>query len=278
MADTKIEWTDKVWNPTTGCTKGCFYCYARTMAGRLQKMGQEKYRDGFTPACHPHELEKPLRWKKPCRIFVNSMGDLFDPAIPDHFIYQVLSVIDQTPQHTFQVLTKYPLRMRDLINNHWQYSVPRTLNLWLGVSVTNQADANERIPLLLKTTAAIRFVSIEPMLGPVDLHNLAGPAACFYQVLRPITGSGDGNRPALDWVVCGGMTGANAIPLHPDWVRLLRDQCRGADVPFFFKGWGTGVSPFLGEWCFSMAAGHTGKKASGSELDGREWKQFPEGK
>lgn len=284
MADSRIDWTDKVWNPTTGCTKGCSYCYARTMAHRLQLMGQEKYKNGFDPAFHPDELQKPLHWEKPCRVFVNSMGDLFDPAIPYEFIVRVLAIIARCPQHTFQILTKMPRRMREFFAG-----VDIPANLWLGVTVEDQAAADLRLPVLLAIPAGVRFVSIEPMTGPVDLAPGWGHLG---------TGPIDG----LHWVIAGGMTGSDAVPMHPEWVRSLRDQCRAASVPFFFKQWGewlpqcnepfrprkylflnrdgridrTGDSVITNSGWSGM--GLVGKKAAGSMIDGQEWKQFPEGK
>jgi len=308
MADSRIEWTDKVWNPTTGCTKGCSYCYARIMAGRLQKMGQEKYIGGFAPACHPGELEKPLCWRKPCRVFVNSMGDLFDPAIPFEFIDQILVVIACCPQHTFQILTKFPERVLE-------YSTDRLLppNLWVGVTVEDQAAADARLPFLLRTPAAVRFVSIEPMTGPVELPRIKRTLVKPSNHFPGVEFAGDGGYPlGVDWVICGGMTGKDAVPMHPDWVRTLRDQCKAADVPFFFKGWGE-WRPRIAAWepkpfgifldgsyyragllmgpinaeAIAITERHSrqqyamihrvGKKAAGSRIDGQEWKQLPEG-
>lgn len=308
---TKIEWTDKVWNPTTGCTKGCSYCYARTMAGRLQRMGQEKYRDGFTPVCHPGELEKPLRWKKPCRIFVNSMGDLFDPAIPFEFIDQILAIIARCPQHTFQILTKYADRMEQYFNhgpsshctrqgavqNQLDFHYARTCppeqfgksgriifgrdvswplsNLWLGVSVEDQHAVTKRVPELLGTPSSVRFISIEPMIGPVDLERVHWPDKGEHRVdvLRGgfwsdsrwgfVNHSDLQESGLIDWVIVGGMTGKEAVPMHPDWVRSLRDQCQTSGVPFFFKQWG--------EWKPTASANYaTGKKtAAYGKAEGR---------
>lgn len=325
MADTRIEWTDRTWNPTTGCSLGCTYCYAEKMAHRLKAMGQPKYRQGFTPACHPGELVKPVRWKKPCRVFINSMGDLFDPAIPEEFINKVVTTIFLFPEHTFQVLTKQPQRMQEYFSAH--QSPP---NLWLGVTVENQAAADARIPLLLNTPATVRFVSIEPMRGAVDLERIYWPDGYgLHKYLNCLNGlehggiradgvfnSSKGNGyvlPGLDWVIVGGMTGKNAVPMHPDWIRTLRDQCKAAEVPFFFKGWGE-WRPRIAAWeprpfgifpdgryyqagllmgCINaeavvIADNHAGqeyeyihrvgKKAAGSRIDGQEWKQFPEGK
>jgi len=272
MADSRIEWTDKTWNPTTGCAKGCSYCYARTMAGRLQKMGQEKYRDGFTPTCHPGELEKPLHWNKPCRIFVNSMGDLFDPAIPFEFIDRVMNIIFRSPRHIFQILTKNAERMSEYFS---RIETPPP-NLWLGVTITSQADFH-RWWTLYYTIAAIRFISFEPLTGPIRFDCLHCHGKGHYddnnQTLCPMCKGSGQLLDRLDWVIAGGMTGKDAAPLHPDWIRSLRDQCKAADVPFFFKQWGSGESPLFADWIDGMSAGHF--KAKGSELDGCQWKQFP---
>lgn len=304
MADSKIDWTDKVWNPTTGCTMGCNYCYAEKMAHRLQLMGQEKYKLGFAPACHPVELGKPLRWKKPARIFINSMGDLFDPAIPFDFIDQIMLVINQCPQHTFQILTKHSERMQEyfqglatpgtdtetsrrMLQNpsyasggfhgmRLRYLKGESLrNLWLGVTVTCQEDLH-RWWDLWSTPAAIRFISLEPLIGPICFDNGAGK---FLD--------------RLDWLIVGGMTGKDASPMHPEWVRNIRDLCQAAAVPFYFKQWG-GWSPTdknygdVGCWesdrfyYRTHSPSYTGVfmerikgKSAGNILDGAEWKQLP---
>ena len=231
---TGINWTDATWNPVTGCTKlsaGCAHCYAEPMAKRLQAMGQPNYANGFKVTLQPHMLELPLRWTRPRRIFVNSMSDLFHEDVPDKYIDRVLDVARRAHWHTFQVLTK---RTRRLI----RYECDRAnwpKNLWLGVTVED-ASCWGRIEALRQTTAAVRFLSIEPLLGPLpELY------------LRDI-----------GWVIVGGESGPNARPMDPAWVRAIRDECVRDGVPFFFKQWG-GVQ----------------KKAAGRELDGRTWDEMP---
>jgi protein gp37 len=227
MADTSIEWADKVWNPVTGCTKvseGCRNCYAERIAKRFwngRKFGDIQ--------CHPDRLDAPFHWKKPAKIFVNSMSDLFHEEVSDWFIDQVFNVAIHNPQHVFIILTKRPIKMLCCA------PLVAANNVWLGVSVENQQAADERIPLLLQTPAAIRFVSVEPMLSRISL---------------PL--------PGIDWVICGGESGANARP-HPSLedVRFLKDQCVSERVPFFLKQM----------W---------GKKMP--EIDGQTWNQFPGGK
>lgn len=210
MADTKINWTDKVWNPVTGCTKvspGCKHCYAERMAKRLQAMGQEHYRDGFTVTLHADALELPLSWKKPSMVFVNSMSDLFHKDVPTEFIHRVFGIMTAASRHTFQVLTKRATRMSWLTDSMF---VPD--NVWLGVSVENDAYI-ERISFLRAANARTKFLSIEPLLGP--LPNL------------PMTG--------IDWVIVGGESGPGARPMDLDWARSIRDQCERAGVAFWFK-------------------------------------------
>lgn len=284
MSKTKIDWADMVWNPVTGCTpisEGCQHCYAERMAKRLQLMAPKKYSQGFAVKCHPEALSEPLKIKKPQRIFVCSMGDLFHDDVPDDFILKVLEVAEKAPQHTFIVLTKRPGRALQLFHN-WGLvpddflGVPPSgeafpKNIWFGVTVENQTRADERISLLLEIPAAVRFVSVEPMLSAVDLAYLCFNGADSF-----------GTLPGLDWIICGGETGPDARPMHPDWVRSLRDQCKAAEVPFFFKQWG--------EWfpdakryfhAQSQIFGNTaifkiGKKAAGHMLDGKEHREFPE--
>ena len=217
---TKIEWADEVLNVVTGCTPvsaGCQNCYARRMHGRFSKepFSEVKF--------HPERLDQPLRWLNPRRIFVCSMGDLFHEDVPDEFISRVFGRMRCANQHTFMILTKRPERMRWFI-----WNLP---NVWLGVSVENQSTADERIPMLLKTPAAVRFVSVEPMLGPVDLLSIKtsdgdGPS-------RELIWIGEG--AGIGWVICGAETGPGARPMDPTWARDLRDQCREAHVRFFMK-------------------------------------------
>lgn len=280
MSDkTKIEWTESTWNPVTGCTKvsqGCKHCYAERDWARMQHVPSYSGRKFTDVACHPERLDIPLRWKKPRLIFVNSMSDLFHESVPGDFIEQVFGVIALAKQHTFQILTKRPDRMRSwlskatmavndkdpsaltsyfpklagYLDNPVAYHTFPLPNVWLGVSVEDQQAADERIPLLLQTPAAVRWISAEPLLGPVDLTNCGGANAItgidgretywadfpFDHVLPGTT---------LDWVVVGGESGPNARPMHPDWARSLRDQCAAAEVPFLFKQWG--------EWQISSA-------------------------
>ena len=229
----KIEWTDKTWNPVTGCTKlsvGCDNCYAERMAYRLKSMGQPRYRYGFSVRTHEDVLRAPYRWKKSRRVFVCSMADLFHVDVSLRFIQSVFEAMHRNPAHTFQVLTKRSGRMLDLSK-----SLPWPANIWTGVSVENE-NFLCRARHLLRVPAETRFLSLEPLLGP--LPNLdVGP---------------------FDWVIAGGESGPGARPVDPDWVREIRDKCIASDVPFFFKQWGG-----------------TNKKKTGRVLDGVEWSQFP---
>ena len=229
----RIEWTEQTWNPTTGCTKispGCKHCYAERMARRLKAMGQPNYVHGFELTLHEHVLELPLRWKSPQVIFVNSMSDLFHRDVPLDFVLQVFNVMRQAHWHTFQVLTKRSERLLALDD-----AIDWPTNVWMGVSVERQ-DYAFRINDLRATHARVRFLSLEPLLGPLPALNLAG----------------------IDWVILGGESGPGARPLDPAWVTDVRDQCLSAGVPFFFKQWG-GVR----------------KKENGRMLDGRAWDAMP---
>ena len=233
MAQSKIEWTESTWNPLTGCNKispGCKHCYAERMAKRLQAMGQANYVNGFKLTMHPQALEKPLEWKTPQVIFVNSMSDLFHKDVPLEFIQSVFDVMKRAHWHQFQVLTKRSERLLEL-SPYLEW----TDNIWMGVSVEN-ADYTFRIDHLRKTDAKIKFLSVEPLLGPISKMNLKG----------------------INWVIAGGESGPGARPLERDWVVGVRDQCLKAKVPFFFKQWG-GVQ----------------KKKAGRLLDGKTWDQMP---
>ena len=237
MADTKIEWTDKTWNPVTGCTKiseGCQYCYAERMSKRLAgRCGYDKD-EPFKVTFHPDKLDEPLRWKKPSMVFVCSMGDLFHEDVDDGFLCRVFDVMAVAEHHTFLILTKRPKRMM----NFFDITVyGKRDNLWLGVTAENQQRADERIPILLEIPAAKRFVSVEPMLGPGDITKYISRdyAKCRCMICD--------DNPTLDWVICGGETGPKARPMHPNWVRSLSDQCQEAGTPFFFKSWGEWVRP-----------------------------------
>jgi len=229
-----IEWTEATWNPITGCSKisqGCKNCYAERMAKRLKAMGQPNYVNGFKVAMHEHALELPLRWKKPQTIFVNSMSDLFHEDVPFEYVERVFDVMRRAHWHRFQVLTKRAERLLEF-NDQIQW----TSNIWMGVSVENQ-DYVSRIDCLRKTNAAVKFLSLEPLLGP--LHDL--------------------NLRNIDWVIAGGESGPGARPMSPEWVADIRDQCLAQKTAFFFKQWG-GVH----------------KKKAGRLLDGKIWSEMPE--
>ncbi|MCK4323502.1 MAG: phage Gp37/Gp68 family protein [Armatimonadetes bacterium] len=231
--NSSIEWTKSTWNPITGCTKispGCKHCYAERMALRLQAMQQPNYAEGFKLAMHRQVLSLPLQWKKPQTIFVNSMSDLFHEDVPLSFIREVFDVMKQASWHRFQVLTKRAARLSELSS---ELGWPE--NVWMGVSVENARYAF-RIQHLRSTGASVRFVSLEPLLGPVRNLDLSG----------------------IDWVIVGGESGPMARPMDEAWVTDIRDQCQQAAVPFFFKQWG-GVK----------------KKKTGRLLDGRTWDELP---
>ncbi|HMF51156.1 MAG TPA: phage Gp37/Gp68 family protein [Candidatus Saccharimonadales bacterium] len=327
---TGIEWTDATWNPVTGCTKvsqGCKNCYAERVfprayggmripiyhEGELLSMRPREFTD---VQCHPERLDQPLRWKKPRRIFVNSMSDLFHESVPDEFIDQVFHVMGACEWiktgHVFQVLTKRPERMLKymLERGHRAWNGKRPggevlyppSNIHVGVSCEDQPTADERTPLLLQTPAALRFVSLEPLLGAIDIEQFLpvkcgcrSVAECFHNMTL-----------CVDWVIVGGESGAKARPMHPDWARSLRDQCVTAGVPFFFKQWGEWATTYdrdrddpdwmtctraasstpRGRW-LNLVGGHgfhgdrvvrvvpVGKKAAGATLDGREWREYP---
>lgn len=283
MSDkTAIEWTDATWNPTTGCTQvspGCDHCYALTLAERFRGTPGHYFENGFDVQLRPDKLDQPLRWKKPRRIFVNSMSDLFHEAIPDEYIAKVWTVMAAAPQHTYQILTKRHARMRSVVtrigwrsptteersqgvrgsqayvqadeklNDH--LGAPRVLpNVWLGVSVEDQKWANIRIPALLDTPAAVRFLSCEPLLGEVSL----------FENTRIDTGT------LVDWVIVGGESGRGARPMQPRWARGLRDECTTYGIPFHFKQWGAHGSDGV----------RRDKHVNGRVLDGRTWDEFPE--
>lgn len=282
MATTKIEWADKVWNPVTGCTKvseGCRNCYAELMASRFWKDRK------FTEVrIHPERLGQPLDWGKPARVFVNSMSDLFHPDIPFEFIDEVFHIMRVADQHKYMILTKRPEIMLKFVAWQKKNSVrfdwkTAHKNIWLGVSVEDQKTADQRIPLLLETPAAVRFVSCEPLLGEVDLKGW------IYKNGMWVNGQ---NR--IDWIIVGGESGKNARPMHPGWVRSIQDQCENAGVPFFFKQWGEWLPNVYGDmsipantnfdkkhFLFSdgLAVCRVGKKNAGRLLDGREWNEFP---
>lgn len=344
MSDkTGIEWTDATWNPLVGCSvksPGCKNCYAMPMAHRIQAMskasGRSTHYEGTTRdtangpvfsgrinLAPPHILNQPLNWKRPRVIFVNSMSDLFHENVPWNWIDEIFTVMAECPQHIFQILTKRSARMRDYILNFterrkdfdchsgldWcKWPLP---NVWLGVSVEDQKRADERIPDLLETPAAVRFLSCEPLLGPLDLTRIDLDG---YSEIYPLKGTtdcedDDGNKtpdlPSLDWVIVGGESGPDARPMHPHWARTIRDQCQAEAVPFFFKQWGEWRPPGPNEYfntahgragkppaflvskdgtvhCFLESSGvdahsmlKVGKKAAGRTLDGRTHEDFP---
>lgn len=344
MSETSIERTDVTWNPVIGCSRvseGCRNCYAETMASRLSAMGQGPYQ-GLTTGTGrkakwtgvvrflPEKLALPLRWKKPRRIFVNSMSDLFHPSVTFEQIAAIFGVMAACPQHTFQILTKRPERAwnffewfcnrpnlfdgwgqvpsltnGDKVMDRWQRLATDPLpNVWLGVSIENQATADERVPVLLYCPAVVRWVSAEPLLGAVDLHNENRVHRQDYDWLTGLRYGveDDGSPmplldgPRIDWVVAGGESGAGARPAHPEWFRNLRDQCVDAGVPFIFKQWGAWVGGYgarIGfihlqndtdgcgdknthEWGDGFVSQHVGKAAAGRILDGRTWDEYPE--
>lgn len=243
MSDrSRIEWTEATWNPVTGCDRisaGCDNCYALALAKRLKAMGADKYQTdgdprtsgpGFGVTCHPGALGQPARWRTPRTVFVNSMSDLFHARVPIAFVQQVFAVMADTPQHTYQVLTKRPLRAARLADR-----LPWSDNVWLGVSIENM-DVAHRLDHLRRVPAAVRFLSCEPLLGPLDDLDLAG----------------------VNWVIAGGESGPNYRPMDVRWAQGIRDACLSQDVPFFFKQWG-GRTP----------------KALGRNLDGQTWDQMP---
>lgn len=232
-ASSEIEWTDATWNPVTGCTKisaGCAHCYAETMTRRLRAMGQPNYQDGFAVRVHPGMLDVPLGWKRPRIVFVNSMSDLFHEQVPEEFIHRVFDVMSRVGWHRFQVLTKRDRRMANLAP-----TLPWPENVWMGVTVESNRHV-DRVDRLRKVPAAVKFVSAEPLLGPLPDLDLS----------------------SIDWLIAGGESGPGARPMDPGWVRDLRDRCKQASVPFFFKQWG-GVR----------------KNGAGRLVDGRTWDEMP---
>jgi protein gp37 len=239
---TKIEWTDETWNPVTGCVKvspGCSHCYAQTFAerfrGTISPGGRpHPFYSGFDPHLRPERLEQPFAWKSPRRVFVNSMSDLFGDFVEDSFLERAFDVMRRTPQHTYQILTKRSARLREWTRgNRWLESAS---NIWLGVSVEDRRFGIPRITDLGHSIAAVRFLSVEPLLeglGALDLRN-------------------------VDWVIVGGESGPHARTMRPEWVREVRDQCTHHQIPFFFKQWGG-----------------TRKHLTGRVLDGRTWDEFP---
>jgi protein gp37 len=240
MADgTAIEWTDATWNPVTGCTKitaGCDNCYASRFSERFRGVPGHPFEHGFDLTLRPERILQPISWRRSRMIFVNSMSDLFHKGVPTEFIDRVFDTMEQANWHVFQVLTKRSSLMRDYLHQRYENKVPPS-HIWLGVSVEDNR-AKARIRHLVAAPAAIRFLSIEPMIGPVGQIKLEG----------------------IHWVIAGGESGPGARPMHPDWARSVRDQCAAQGVAFFFKQWG-GIRP----------------KTGGRELDGRQWSELPIG-
>ncbi len=233
MAQSSIEWTEMTWNPTTGCNKvsaGCKYCYAEVMTRRLHAMGIEKYKDGFKVRVHEDALKIPYSWKGSKVVFVNSMSDLFHPDVPFEFIQKVFEVMNNTPQHTYQVLTKRAERLYQL-----HHKLNWTKNIWMGVSVEDER-VTERIDFLRETNAVIKFLSCEPLIGPLQNLNLTN----------------------IDWVIVGGESGRKARPIEHAWVWDIKLQCQEQEVAFFFKQWGG-----------------TNKKKAGRELAGMTYNEMP---
>ncbi len=241
MAESSIEWTQHTWNPVTGCTKvspGCKHCYAEVMARRLKAMGAAGYDNGFELALHPSRLNQPLQRKSPTTYFVNSMSDLFHEEVPDTFIEQVLAVCATTPQHTYQILTKRAERLPGFFSS--RHCPP---NVWLGVSVEDRRYGAPRIDLLRQVRAAVRFLSIEPLLEDLGKLDLAG----------------------MHWVIVGGESGANARPMQPEWAEGVRRQALAQGVAFFFKQWGAWGSDGV----------RRDKKRNGRVLAGQLWDEYP---
>jgi protein gp37 len=249
MAESNIEWTELTWNPITGCTKispGCKFCYAETMSRRLKAMGVDKYKDGFKIRTHAEALTIPFTWKKSKVVFVNSMSDLFHPEVPDDFIKSVFAVMNKTPQHIYQVLTKRSERLLELSKDlNW------TDNIWMGVSVESQ-DYTYRINDLAKTKAKTKFLSVEPLIAPINKIDLK----------------------KIDWVIVGGESGHKARPIKKEWIDFVKTACENNNVAFFFKQWGKAkfnINPFDP----TIESAHPQHAKGGCELDGMIYRQMP---
>ena len=242
MNKTKIEWTEETWNPTTGCTKvsaGCKNCYAEAMANRLQAMGAPGYENGFGFSIMPERLTQPLKKRKPTKYFVNSMSDLFHEAMPEDFLDAIFEIIDRTPWHIYQILTKREDRMAEYFSHK---KIPD--NVWLGVTVENRKSGLPRIDKLRTQKAAIKFLSIEPLLEDLGKINLKG----------------------IHWAIVGGESGPKARPMKPEWAINIKKQCEKQNVAFFFKQWGTWGADGI----------KRNKKSNGRKLLGKEWNEYPD--
>lgn len=248
MADTAIQWTDKTWNPTTGCTRvsaGCKNCYAfelhdmRHAAHKAGKDVPKQYAKPFTELqMFDERVNDPKSWRKPCRVFVNSMSDLFHKDVPDQFIDSVFRTMIDCPRHTFQILTKRPERMQKYVGARWGQhygkEYPPPANVWLGVSVENRKALDEREPLLIQTPAAVRFLSCEPLLGPLEFSNVTKRSDCVQQLGKPALNG-------IHWVIVGGESGHGCRPCNPQWVRSIVNQCKVVGVPVFVKQMGGNI-------------------------------------
>lgn len=270
MAKTKIEWATHSWNPVTGCTpvsEGCQNCYAQRIANRLRGRCGYPADDPFRVTLHPERLGEPLRWRKPSRVFVCSMGDLFHPDVQPIWLSMIFNVIRECPQHTFMVLTKRPEIALEHLGNAMLQPYFGLPNLWIGVTAENQQRADERIPILLQIPAVVRFVSVEPMLGQVDLTGIRFDRntimnvleGCGINRLSPCQSIPNAFCEKIDWVICGSESGPNHRKTKIEWIRDLREQCISANVPFFLK---------------QMEI--NGRMVKMPELDGKIWAQFPE--
>jgi len=240
MRKTKIEWTEQTWNPSVGCTKisdGCKHCYAETMAKRLEAMGTKGYEEGFKFNIMEERLFQPLEVKRPTKFFVNSMSDLFHEEMPFDYIDKVMDIIEKTPRHVYQILTKRDERMK-------QYFSSRTIpsNIWLGVTVESDKYVS-RIDSLREIDANIKFISMEPLLSDINGLNLKG----------------------IDWVIVGGESGVKARPMNPEWAMKIKDQCKDQKTAFFFKQWGA----------WGADGRKRSKKANGRILEGKVWEEYP---
>ncbi len=251
MSKSNIEWTEMTWNPTTGCTKiseGCLFCYAEPMAKRLKAMGVPKYKNGFKLSIHPMELLRPYEWKKPKMVFVNSMSDLFHPDVPLSFIKEVFNVMNNTQQHQYQILTKRSERLREIADSvNWSH------NIWMGVSIENEKVIS-RISDLISLPAKVKFLSCEPLIGPIKSLN---------KYINEI-----------DWVIIGGESGRGARTLKKEWVGEIIDVCENNNIPIFFKQWGkkknnTDASDP------TQQKNHEYYAKGGCQVDGRVYRQFP---